>query len=619
MDTSKDLALQWERITASRIAMIYIAFSILNCTVRVIFQAEAFSINTQATDFLSGLVHAGNASLPGFFVLGSQLRFCDHVPKSLSTESCQVVWDGVISGTGNATTTSVTPSTISTPAQRVTPSSSSSRSSTSVTSSAPSPTNRNATGPTFVETPTTDPSPEATILNLFNDKRSFLPQPQVDFVDYSPISLNGQTALRGLGPNGTNVILDHRCLVTLNWPVQTLGNTKREDVAFLAFQFWVLGMSLVAVLNESIPHIIATVVTHLSATAWSGFQIFFTNAFHNDFQRLTTDGACQINLLPHYWTSRASAEIPSLAFNAAALLVSCYLSFRLIKLFGWQTFKRVGASRTINRIYKLVLTLSIVIQLSLFFVILAVILWLDQIYNGAIGVMATQSNVYQAFLMIVILLIPWLLTGWFAARRELKFPMMVFLVLSALYLVGWGLMFDSESFRWTFVQWGFFGSAATLSALLDIIGLIVGIMCRLNFDKGLVHYLSAKEPLRGDSFIQAVPGAGSPFNEKFDFPSMRHPIPTFLDTLESNDEVPLPSQMRFQAGPRFFNQSAAPFDWRVDTESITRPSVAHSTSPKTVSPASTTRKGSADGTSIHVSPTMTMNEPFIAQSRWVIE
>jgi hypothetical protein len=71
-------------------------------------------------------------------------------------------------------------------------------------------------------------------------------------------------------------------------------------------------------------------------------------------------------------------------------------------LFGWQTFKRVGASRSINRIYKLVLTLSIVIQLSLFFVVLAVALWLDQLYHGAIAIMATQSDVYQAFLMIII-------------------------------------------------------------------------------------------------------------------------------------------------------------------------------------------------------------------------
>jgi hypothetical protein len=66
--------------------------------------------------------------------------------------------------------------------------------------------------------------------------------------------------------------------------------------------------------------------------------------------------------------------------------------------------------------------------------------------------------------------------------------MMVFLVLSALYLIGWGLMFDSGTFRWTFVEWGFFGSTATLSAVLVLVGFIVGIMCRLNFDKGLVNY-----------------------------------------------------------------------------------------------------------------------------------
>jgi hypothetical protein len=66
--------------------------------------------------------------------------------------------------------------------------------------------------------------------------------------------------------------------------------------------------------------------------------------------------------------------------------------------------------------------------------------------------------------------------------------MVVFLTLSALYLVGLGLMFGSSTFRWTFVMWGFFGSMVSASGLLVIIGLVVGIMCRLNFDKGLSHY-----------------------------------------------------------------------------------------------------------------------------------
>jgi len=503
-----DVKLVWERITASRIAIAYIIFSVLNCTVQVILQAHAFSMNKQAANFLSTLIHTGNASLPGFFVLGSKLHFCDHVPKAISTDSCKVVWNGTIVGTGNME------STVSTPIQQPEASTSSySQSSTAVTPSSPSHT------PVIHKTTTnsTKNSTAHTSAAYTSDDRRSLRVPQIDIAAIIPTSSNGQTnvMLQGFPVNGKNATLDSKCLVALNWPVQTLRDTTREDIAFLTFQFWVLGMSLVAVLNESIPHILATVLTHLSATAWGGFQIYSTNVFHNNFIRLTTDGACGINLLPRYWGSRSQAELISLAFNVAALLVSCFLSFRLIKVFGWQTFKRVGASRSINRIYKLVLTLSIVIQLSLFFVVLAVALWLDQLYHGAIAVMATQSDVYQAFLMIIlVLLIPWLLTGWFAARMELKFLMMVFLVLSALYLVGFGLMFDSETFRWTYVEWGFFGSTVTISALLTLIAFIVGIMCRLNFNKGLVHYLNGEEPLREDSCVQAEPGAGNPFGEK---------------------------------------------------------------------------------------------------------
>jgi hypothetical protein len=81
---------------------------------------------------------------------------------------------------------------------------------------------------------------------------------------------------------------------------------------------------------------IAAVLTHLSATAWGGFQIYDTNTFHGDFKRLTTDGVCQANLLPQYWTDRGRAEILSLAFNITALLASCFLSFRLIKVTIYQ-------------------------------------------------------------------------------------------------------------------------------------------------------------------------------------------------------------------------------------------------------------------------------------------
>ena len=88
------------------------------------------------------------------------------------------------------------------------------------------------------------------------------------------LALNGTSRVNLQGLNGMfEVDLPRKCLYALNWPVDRLvalldaktshiltlrtlsvENTKREDIAFIAFQIWLLGMSLVALLNESIPH-----------------------------------------------------------------------------------------------------------------------------------------------------------------------------------------------------------------------------------------------------------------------------------------------------------------------------------------------------------------------------
>lgn len=104
-------------------------------------------------------------------------------------------------------------------------------------------------------------------------------------------------------------------------------------MVFIGFQIWVLGMSVVALLNESIPHILASLLTHVLATAWAAFQIFHTAGFHSDFNRVITHGACNgVSLLPSYWGARSKAEIPGLVLNIVALLVSCLLTWKLIKV-----------------------------------------------------------------------------------------------------------------------------------------------------------------------------------------------------------------------------------------------------------------------------------------------
>lgn len=235
------------------------------------------------------------------------------------------------------------------------------------------------------------------------------------------------------------------------------------------------------------------------------------------------------------------------------------LTWKLVKSFGWQTFKRVGASRQISRIYKFVLTLSITIQLSVFFMAATVGLWLDQLWNGPIGRLASFKQMYQIIFMIVgVLLIPWLMTGWFAVRRELKIPMLAFLVLCVGYFAGWGAMFLSDAFRWTYLQWYFFGIMACTSVLLTLISFVLGLICRWNFDRGLPRYLKGDQTLSDkDEFLHAPPLIASPADrdiERVPFPSEDKAIPTYAAAYVTH------APPYVARGPRFYNDSVPSFD-----------------------------------------------------------
>lgn len=147
-------------------------------------------------------------------------------------------------------------------------------------------------------------------------------------------------------------------------------------------------MSCVAIFNESIPHIYATFITHLIAALWSAFQLWSTRNFRAEYSKLIMGvndpdgylgllggpGACDgQDLLPAYFKPRMDAEIATAVLNFISVFGSAYLAYKLIYVFGWSTFKHIGASVVINRIYKLALTLTILIQLALFYIVGSVV------------------------------------------------------------------------------------------------------------------------------------------------------------------------------------------------------------------------------------------------------
>ncbi|KAF8641210.1 hypothetical protein AX17_000844 [Amanita inopinata Kibby_2008] len=468
----------WNRITFSRLTIIYFCFSFVHFAVQLTLQTKALAVNANAAAELSNLVVNETELEKGLPILqGQTLKLCRWVPSNLQTDvsDCQVIW----SGGGGGTTETVGHSDIQ-------------RSTVSLSA------------------------------------KTYEVKNHSEYVDnHGKLSMEAKIrdstlVLRALD---TSNHPDGVCQDSLIWPVTVLRNTKREDIVFIAFQFWVLGMSVVALLNESIPHILASLLTHLMATAWAAFQIKSTADFRSKFHQTILNGTCKhVELLPDYWGTRSKAELAALVLNAVSLLISSYLTWRLVKLFGWQTFKRVGASLTINRIYQLVLLLSIAIQLALFFMATTVSLWIDRLVNSAIGDLAQYRVLYKISSSITLtLLFPWLVAGWFGVRQELRTLTSAFLLLSVLYLCGWSVMFFSTTFRWTFVTWRFFSVMASASVFLTCSALILGIVCRFNFGKGLLRHLNGQHFVLGQDAKCNEP----PDIEKVNFPTNEKPIPTY--------------------------------------------------------------------------------------------
>jgi len=279
--------------------------------------------------------------------------------------------------------------------------------------------------------------------------------------------------------------------------------------------------------------------------------------------------------------------------------------------------------------YQAVLILSVTIQLALFFIVASAGLWLDQLINGIISQIARQKVVYQVMtVLVLVLLIPWLALGWISVRKEQRILMAIFLGMSTLYLASWGAMFASASFRWTFLEWRFFGLMASASVLLALSALITGVVCRLGFGMGLPEHLNETRRTEDEDALFTPyirDDISETSSEKVEFPPLGYPVPTFSAAFKPSDEGDLSEKSQFpnpQMGPRFFYGSSVPFD----QQTIREPDPAHTRQPPQPSNYSTPHLYQYDNdatnhsrTNSETSVDSNVSRSVSGKKRWVIE
>jgi hypothetical protein len=307
---------------------------------------------------------------------------------------------------------------------------------------------------------------------------------------------------------GLHINLNHQCIQILTFPQQTMSNFRREDITFIFLQFWLFAISFYAVTHASVPHIFAVLATRLLNTAWAAYSIWRTRHVEEIFQVLTSNSPCCIaNIFAGYFRSRFIFVMIDLVFNCAALIMASYLSWVLLQAYSNQSLKYIGAPKHIDRINKFFMAVLACLQLEAFVLIAALGLWVDVLFNTAIRRISDPGNFYiytAAIVITMVILVPWISMGWYAIRREKKKTMMLFLFISLAIMTGWAVMFYSQVYRWTFMQWPYLGCFTVASFILLIATMLLGAICRMNFGKGHAEYLRAEAALSSSNFSPDV-------------------------------------------------------------------------------------------------------------------
>jgi len=320
-----------------------------------------------------------------------------------------------------------------------------------------------------------------------------------------PLDASQVTALRVEMWDGSVVNLSERCVRILVYPSQILINFRREDISWLFLQFWLLATSFIAILNGSVPHTLAVLMTRALAAGWSMYAFWRGSYFRRNLQELIGDHGtpCSLDVFSDFWAIRRGYETADLVLNTTALVFFLYTSLSLLKIYNEQSFKCVGAPEHVLRIHKFFMAVLACLQMEAFVLVTGMALWIDVLVNTAIAQISEHTPIYKAlFICTCVLLLPWIAMGWYSIRREMKKMMIIFLAIGFVITSGWSIMFYSIVYRWSFMQWPYLGCFTVASLLLLLSSMVLGVVCRMNFGNGLAQYLHAESTLASLNFAQ---------------------------------------------------------------------------------------------------------------------
>lgn len=253
-----------------------------------------------------------------------------------------------------------------------------------------------------------------------------------------------------------------------------LGRIKWENIAFIGFQVWFLGMALDATVYQNTAEILALAILNVICAILGALQV--------------VDGVKWLNnLLQTSYSVDALAKAEKIEISLSVVLLTfagimSFLSFQMSKQFGWNIYKKLGADVKIQRMYRMFQFFVLALKIDIFTGFMVSVFYLIQ-FAMKQGIM--WESIVQV--IVTISMLPMLHFARSAGSAESKTKMSIFIAYICIVLFHFALIFaqtlqpNNNWYTWIVLIW--------IGVAFAVITGVLGVICMRNFDKGLKPFV----------------------------------------------------------------------------------------------------------------------------------
>lgn len=275
--------------------------------------------------------------------------------------------------------------------------------------------------------------------------------------------------------------LDDQDQEDISAAVDRLKRIKWENIAFIGFQFWFVGMSFDATVYQNAAEVIALAFMNLACSVFGALEVIDGKRWLLTLRRISEERGLPLNTRPIQ--TAFYVEIAMSILVGLFAIAFAYLSYAVVKEFGWVIYKKIGADIAIQRMYRTLQFFVLALKIDIFIEFLVSVFYLIQFaLKGGF-----QSWTTYVFIVITILILPFLYFGRSAAASESTVKMVIFILFQL--CVVFQLVLIAIDATKPGDYWYTFICFVVLGMIIAIVTAILGAVCIFNFDKGLKPYI----------------------------------------------------------------------------------------------------------------------------------